>query len=51
MHSEYLRSEMDRVGQKELLKKEDVANKIYNLYLDSSVKSGDLVIIRSELDV
>ena len=51
MHSEYLRSEMNRIGQKELLKKEDVANKIYNLYLDSSVKSGDLVIIRSELDV
>ncbi len=51
MYSEYLRSEMNRIGQKELLKKEDVANKIYNLYLDSNVKSGDLVIIRSELDV
>jgi len=44
MNKEYLMSEMKRIGQKELLDKNKVAEKIYEL-VNSNKKSGSVVII------
>ena len=41
----YLKSELDRIGQSELLKKEDVAKRIYEIYIDKNIESGSLVRI------
>ena len=43
----YLESEMKRIGQKELLDKDFVASKIYDL-IDSDTESGSVVIIDEE---
>ena len=47
MNQDYLKNEMDRIGQKKLLDKSDVAYQIYSL-VDSSVVSGSVVIIDEE---
>ena len=44
MNPNYLKSEMERIGQKGLLDKEFVANKIVDL-IDSNEKSGSVVVI------
>ena len=44
MNPEYLADEMERIGQKDLLNKESVANKIVDL-IDSDKESGSVVII------
>lgn len=44
MNPLYLKEELKRVGQKSLLDKEYVANKIYEL-IDSNIESGSVVII------
>ena len=44
MNQSYLRSEMDRIGQKKLLDKDFVAEEIYKL-VDSDLVSGSVVII------
>ncbi len=44
MEPNYLKSELKRINQKELLKKEDVAKKIFDIF-NSDVKSGELVRI------
>lgn len=43
MFDEYLESELKRTGQKRLLKKEEVAEKIYDLIEDNTIKSGSIV--------
>jgi len=45
MNAQYLKEEMKRIGQKELIKKEDVAKKIYDIVHDKNIKSGDLIIM------
>lgn len=45
MNMSYLRSELNRIGQSELLKKEDVAKEIYKIYSDTNIKSGELIRI------
>ena len=47
MNPLYLESEMKRIGQKELLDKDFVASKIYDL-IDSDTESGSVVIIDEE---
>lgn len=44
MEPNYLKEELKRVGQKKLLKKEDVSRKILEI-LNSNIKSGELVRI------
>ena len=44
MNPKYLKEEMERIGQKELLKKEYIARKIVDL-IDSDKESGSVVII------
>jgi len=44
MNPEYLKKEMERIGQKKLLDKDYVAGKIYEL-IDSDIESGSVVII------
>lgn len=48
MEENYLKEELNRVGQKELLKKDDVALKIFNIY-KSNIKSGELVRIEEDI--
>ena len=43
MNQDYLKEEMRRVGQKELLKKEDVALKVIDIINNDIYKSGDIV--------
>ena len=47
MDQEYLNAELRRIGQKELLDKQYVANKIFNL-INSDLDSGSVVIIDEE---
>ena len=47
MNPEYLKLEMERIGQKVLLNKEMVAYKIYSL-INSNIESGSVVIIDEE---
>jgi len=44
MNPNYLKDEMNRIGQSELLDKDYVASRIYNL-IDSDIESGSVVII------
>lgn len=43
MFDEYLESELKRTGQKRLMEKEEVAEKIYDLVEDNTIKSGSIV--------
>ena len=43
MDPNYLKEEMDRVGQKELIKKENVALKILEIIINDDIRSGDIV--------
>ena len=43
MNPEYLKSEMERIGQKKLLKKEDVAFKIIEIMINDDYVSGDVI--------
>lgn len=45
MNKDYLISELNRIGQSELLKKEDVAQRIYEIYSDKNIKNGELIRI------
>lgn len=45
MNMNYLKSELERIGQPELLKKEDVSRRIYEIYCNDKIKSGELVRI------
>lgn len=44
MNQEYLNEEMNRIGQKKLLEKQEVAYKIYSL-INSEIESGSVIII------
>lgn len=44
MNPEYLKNEMNRIGQKELLDKEKVSKKIFDL-INSNIESGSVVVI------
>lgn len=41
----YLKEELKRIGQKELLKKEEVALKIIEIILDDDIRSGEIIKI------
>ncbi len=43
MDPNYLKEEMNRIGQKELIKKEDVALKILEIIINDDIRSGDIV--------
>ena len=43
MFDEYLESELKRTGQKRLMESEEVAEKIYDLVEDNTIKSGSIV--------
>lgn len=45
MEKDYLSSELSRIGQTKLLDKNKVAKKIYEIYCDNSIKSGELIRI------
>ncbi len=45
MDPNYLKSELERIGQSELLKKEYVSKRIYEICNDNSIKSGELIRI------
>lgn len=45
MNPDYLKKELERINQPELLKKEDVAKRIYEIYNDKNIKNGELVRI------
>ena len=44
MSPEYLKKEMERIGQKKLLEKEKVAEKVFEL-INSNIESGSVVVI------
>ena len=49
MNPNYLKEEMKRVNQKELIKKEVVVNKIIDIITNNNIKSGDIVkVINNE---
>lgn len=43
MDPNYLKEEMNRVGQKELIKKENVALKILEIIINDDIRSGDII--------
>lgn len=43
MNQEYLKNELKRIGQKELLKKEEVVNKIIEIIVNDDIVSGDII--------
>ena len=43
MDQNYLKEEMKRIGQKDLIKKEDVALKILEVIINDDIRSGDIV--------
>ena len=43
MNQDYLKKELKRVNQKQLLKKEDVALKIIDIMINNNYKSGDVI--------
>ena len=43
MDPNYLKEEMKRIGQKELIKKEDVALKILEIIINDDIRSGDII--------
>lgn len=44
MSTDYLKEEMDRIGQKNLIEPKDVANKVINL-IESDIKSGSIIVM------
>lgn len=44
MNSDYLKEEMERIGQKQLIDPKDVAYKIINL-IESDIKSGSIIVM------
>ena len=44
MNSDYLKEEMERIGQKQLIDPKDVAHKIINL-IESDIKSGSIIVM------
>lgn len=47
MNFEYLKSELDRIGQKELIDPKDVAKKVIKL-IESNMKSGSIVVMEDK---
>lgn len=45
MDKDYLKSELERIGQGKLLDKEFVAKKIYEIYMNKDITSGELIRI------
>ena len=43
MDPEYLQSELARVGQNKLLRKEDVALKIVEIMINDDIRSGEII--------
>lgn len=50
MNKEYLQSELNRIGQKELIESKEVAKQIYNL-INSNVPSGSIIRIDNKIEV
>ena len=50
MNQEYLESELKRIGQKKLISKEKVVNKIIHIVVDKNVKSGSIIRIDGDED-
>jgi len=48
MDKEYLKNEMNRIGQKELIEASVVANKVYEIATSSNINSGEIVRIDYE---
>ena len=48
MDSNYLESELKRIGQKKLITKEEVINKIIHIIVDKNIKSGSIIRIDGE---
>lgn len=48
MNQEYLYSELKRIGQQQLLDKDEVADEIFKLYNNKNIKSGELIRIDYE---
>ena len=49
MNQDYLKEEMNRVGQKKLIEPNEVANKVINL-IDSNLKSGSIIVMEGKYD-
>ena len=49
MNPEYLKEEMDRVGQKQLIKPKEVARKVIKL-IESNLKSGSVLVMEENYD-
>jgi hypothetical protein len=49
MNPEYLKEEMDRVGQKKLLDPKDVSKEIINL-IDSNMVSGSIIVMEDKYE-
>lgn len=47
MNFEYLKSELDRIGQKELIDPKDIAKKVIKL-IESNMKSGSIVVMEDK---
>ena len=48
MNQDYLKSELDRIGQKKLITKEKVVDKIIDTIMDQNIKSGSIIRIDGE---
>ena len=48
MDPNYLKEEMNRIGQKELIKKEHVALKILEIIINDDIRSGDIIRMRGK---
>lgn len=49
MNQDYLKEEMDRVGQKRLIEPNEIASKVINL-IDSNLKSGSVIVMEGKYD-
>lgn len=49
MNQDYLKEEMDRVGQKRLIERNEIASKVINL-IDSNLKSGSVIVMEGKYD-
>lgn len=48
MNKDYLESELKRIGQKRLITKEEVINKIIHIIVDKNIKSGSIIRIEGD---
>ena len=49
MNQDYLKKELERIGQKKLISKEKVVKEIINIIVDKSILSGSIIRIEDDI--